>query len=299
MVWPRTTLNIFIVVTLSSLTAFFSIVHADNLQPDRQRLREPVFRTPKTLRQNSVHQNHPLVPLLQAIRKSLDYSRRNIHDYSTTLVKREQVESILLDHQFIYMKIRNERKDTTGRIKVPFSVYLNFLGPESLKGREVLWVNGQNKGQLYAHEGSGLVGLFSVWFDPNGTLAMKGQRYPIYQIGIENLLVELIRRTEKDIRKCPMEDFELQVIPKAQIDDRSCTCFQVKHRVRKPQYKFFSLRVFLDDEHNIPIRYVAWDWPERTNAEPRVIEEYTYTDLKLNPGYAKYDFDPLNKQYNF
>jgi hypothetical protein len=50
---------------------------------------------------------------------------------------------------------------------------------------------------------------------------------------------------------------------------------------------------------NIPIRYVAYDWPAREGAKPEVLEEYNYLDLKVNVGLTDADFDPRNPSYNF
>ena len=50
---------------------------------------------------------------------------------------------------------------------------------------------------------------------------------------------------------------------------------------------------------NIPVRYIAYDWPARPGDPPDVFEEYNYLDLKLNVGLTDADFDPHNPAYNF
>ena len=49
-------------------------------------------------------------------------------------------------------KIRN-RKIVNGKIEVPLSVYMKFVDPPGVKGREVIWVEGKNNNKLRAHEG--------------------------------------------------------------------------------------------------------------------------------------------------
>ena len=66
----------------------------------------------------------------------------------------------------------------------PFSVYVKFLGPAELKGREAIYIEGANDGNLMAH-GTGIervVGTLNL--EPDSPLAMKGQRYPLTKIGV-------------------------------------------------------------------------------------------------------------------
>ena len=50
-----------------------------------------------------------------------------------------------------------------------------------------------------------------------------------------------------------------------------------------------------DDELQIPIRYESYDWPQKEGGQPVLLEEYTYTDLKVNVGLTDKDFDPDNE----
>ena len=70
-------------------------------------------------------------------------------------------------------------------------------------------------------------------------------------------------------------------------------------RSRKAPYDFHRAEVFIDDELNIPVRYVAYDWPTAGGEEPPIIEEYTYIDVQLNVGLTDKDFDPANEEYEF
>ena len=118
-----------------------------------------------------------------------DNIQKNIRDYTCILVKRERINGTLGDYQYLSVKIRNH----------PFSVYLRFLKPDEIAGREVIYQEGANKGELQAHEGKGLrakLGTFS--FNPTSAIAMEGNRYPITQIGIANLTHRLIEVAEHD-----------------------------------------------------------------------------------------------------
>ena len=58
-------------------------------------------------------------------------------------------------------------------------------------------------------------------------------------------------------------------------------------------------QIFIDEELNIPIRYVAYGWPEKAGGDKVILEEYNYTDIKLNRGFTDADFDPRNPTYNY
>ncbi len=196
----------------------------------------------------------------------------------------------------MYAKVRN-RKVVNGQIVQPLSVYLNFLKPSTIKGREVIYVENQNDGNMIAHEG-GFKGRFlpTVSIPPDGMLAMRGQRYPMTEIGVENLIVKLIERGERAIQ-CP--DVQCEFRKNARVKDRTCTVLQVTAPTKRPDLDFYQAQVFIDDAMNVPIRYIAYDWPAKENAPPEVIEEYNYLNLKLNVGLTDADFDPNNPAYNF
>jgi len=210
-----------------------------------------------------------------------------IKDYSATMVKRERVGGKLGEYEHVFLKIRHE----------PFSVYMYFLGPEDRRGQEVIYVHNRNDNMIVAH-GTGVQRTMfgTVSLKPTGPVAMKGQRYPITEIGVLNLVRRLIEVGEKDLQygECEVKFFE-----GAKINDRSCTCIQVVHPVPRRNFLFHVARIFVDDELNIPIRYESYDWPKQPGGEPELIEEYTYLNLKLNNGFTDLDFDPKNPNYNF
>jgi hypothetical protein len=82
--------------------------------------------------------------------------------------------------------------------------------------------------------------------------------------------------------------------------ERVCTVLNVRHPQQREPYEFYLAQVFIDDELQVPIRYVAYSWPknEGENTGP-VLEEYTYLNLKLNVGLTEADFDSNNPNYNF
>lgn len=229
---------------------------------------------------------HPLMPALRWAYKGVADIEK-IKDYSATMVKRERIGGKLGDHEHIFLKVRHQ----------PFSVYMYFLGPDDVKGQEVIYVHNKNDNKMFAH-GTGLRRTMfgTVSLPPTGPVAMKGQRYPLTEVGMLNLVKRLIEVGEKDTQygECEVKFFE-----GAKINDRSCTCVQVVHPVPRRNFLFHVARIFVDDELNLPVRYEAYDWPKRAGDEPVLTEEYTYLNLKLNNGFTDFDFDPKNPNYQF
>ena len=251
---------------------------------------EPVVAAPP--------KKHPLDPAIEMAERGLARIEKEIRDYTATLVKRERIGSQLADYQYMAIKVRHEQKKG-GRVVVPFSVYLRFLKPPELRGREVIYVEGWNDNKLMAHEPPDsatyrLIGRVSL--KPDGFLAMRGNRYPITEIGIKNLVVRLLEVARED-RK--YGECEVDFYKGAKINGRTCTKIEVRHPVRRRQFRFHIARIYIDDELEIPIRYESYDWPEKRGDPPLLLEEYTYLNVKLNVGLTDRDFDPDNPQYHY
>lgn len=239
---------------------------------------------------------HPLDRALDIARRGLAGCQANVKDYTAIVVKRERIDGTLGGYEYMTAKIRN-RKIANGQVVQPLSVYLQFLKPSTIKGRECIYVEGTNNGNVVAHEG-GFKGRFlpTVNIPPDGALAMRGQRYPLTEIGVENLMAKLIERGET-ARVIP--DVTCEFRRNAKIKDRTCTLLHVIQPTKKPGLEFYRAEVFIDDALNLPIRYVAYDWPRSPGQTPEVLEEYTYLNLQVNVGLTDADFDPYNKEYNF
>lgn len=258
-------------------------------------LKEPVFRV-GNLPNVAVQKDHPLDPALQIARDGLEHIRRDVADYECTLVKRERVGNTLNDYEYMFARVRN-RKTENGQVVTPLSVYLRFLKPDSVKGQEVLWVEGKNNGKLLGHQGGRLGKLTpSVWLDPHGPFAMKGNRYPITEMGVENLVTKLIEKGERDRKR---DECEVQFYKEAKINGRSCTLLEVKHPVPRDYFDFHIAQIYIDNELNVPVRYAAYSWPEGGSDKPILLEEYTYLNMKVNVGLTDAHFDEYNKEYGF
>lgn len=238
---------------------------------------------------------HPLDRAIVTAEKSLKEMRAEVYDYTAIMAKREQINGVVGAPGYMNVKIRCPRTSAEGE-STPFSIYMKFLKPKEAAGREVIWVEGKNEGKLIAHEAGGLLGMRRFYLDPTGFLAMKDQRYPIYDCGLENLVIKLIEKANRDRAAGPCE---VNYREGAEINKRSCTLIELIHHDRNAGYEFHKAQVFIDDELNLPVRYAAYDWPDTAGGKPKLIEEYTYYNVKVNVGLTDKDFSPENKKYKF
>ena len=282
---------------LAALAAAFSAA-SSFAQQSRENLREPVHRVANNSEVPVRNDEHPLDPALKIAYEGLSHIRRDIQDYTATLVKRERINGDLMEQEFMDIKVRNH-KEVDGRVVVPFGVYLKFLKPAHMSGRECIWIEGANEGKLWGHEVPGIKNLVTVRLDPRGAFAMKGNRYPITDAGVETLVVRLIEKGERDRKR---GECDVKFYSGAKINGRACTLLQVTHPVERPYFDFHQAQIFIDDELQVPIRYAAYHWPSVPGKKlgvEELEEEYTYLNMKINVGLRDADFDWRNPGYQF
>ena len=281
-------------VTKLAIVACFTLLGPEAVfaqQRPRTGLSEPVHREEEAKLAarpiGQVEKRHPLIEAMELAERGIQRIDAEINDYTCIMTKRESLDGRLGEPETMEVKVRHQ----------PFSVYLKFVAPKAVANREVLYVEGQNDGKLLAHEGSGLRARFgTVSLLPTSSWAMAGQRYPITNAGMRNLLVRLLEVGKRDLG-----DSEVQVkyYRQAKLGDRPCLCIEVMHPTRKEGVKSYLARIFVDDELQLPVRYEAYDWPKRSGEKPELLEQYIYSDVKLNVGLEDKDFDPKNPQYRF
>jgi hypothetical protein len=230
---------------------------------------------------------HPLMPALRVAEDRLKHIDANIKDYQAILLKRERINGELMDQEVAFVQVRHQ----------PFSVRLFFLG--ATKGRECLYVEGPNgtDGKLHARD-SGMRGKLGVFeLDPNGKLAMAGQKYPITKIGIRNLATELVSVAQNDTQfgECEVTTTQTVLGPKDG-EKRPVTLITVVHPTPRRNFRFYKAEVYLDNELQVPIRYAAYMWPQNPGEQPPLEEEYTYLKLEVNKGFNDFTFSRDNPE---
>lgn len=230
---------------------------------------------------------HPLAPALRIAQDGLAHIDANIQDYQAILRKQERINGELQEPEVAFVQVRHK----------PFSVHMYFLSP--CKGREVVYNSGVDgaKGVLSARD-SGLRRKFGVWdLDPESTLAMKGQKYPITKLGVRELTSELITVATNDVNygECEVQTKQTVMGVKGG-EKRPVTMIEVTHPTPRRNFRFYKAQVFIDNELKVPIRYEAFLWPEKPGEAPPLEESYTYLDVKVNQGFTDANFDKTNPE---
>jgi len=227
--------------------------------------------------------SHPLAATIQFAQKRQTFIRENVRTYTCQLVKRERIGGVLQDYQYADVQVRCANQ-AAGKTLVPMSVLMKFRAPSKLKGRLVLFTEGENDGQAWVRMGG--VGLFKnveLRVDPLGDSARRESRYPITEIGFDRIMQRLIDLAHKDLQADPnARNTTVTYFQNAKLKDRSCTHIQVVHPVKADEFEFYKASLYVDDELHVPVRLVVYDWPAENESRPRLVEEYNYMNLKLN-----------------
>ncbi len=221
----------------------------------------------------------PSVAELLRLLGAADKQYAQIHDYTAVMISRERVKDVLQEEERILLKFQRA-----------FKVYMRWMeGPS--QGREGLYVSGAHDGKFLIYEPRGLQRLFTAALAPTDARVMEKSRHPVTDVGIGRLLEIVGDNTRRAAR-----DGVLRVVDRGagEVAGRRVRHFEgILPRDPQAGYYAYRVRLFFDEEHRVPIRVVVYDWNDQ------LVEDYTYTDLRLNPGLSTLDFDPSNKEYGF
>ena len=236
---------------------------------------------------------HPLVPLIDMAEYGQKLIEENVSDYTAMLTKRVRSKGKLQPEEKLSIKVRHASEAEGGKA-TPFSVYTRF---ENLKkGQEVIWVDGLNDNKLVAHGPVGLLNLMTLRLDPESKMAMNGNRYPIWTIGMLNLIKLMIEKANNDL---DYEDCRVTLTRNVKMGDANCTRLVIIHDDQADHFEFHRAEIYIDDDRNLPIGFRSYDWPAEKGGRPRLQERYYYTEIELNVGLDDNDFDPANAEYDF
>lgn len=199
-----------------------------------------------------------------------------VTEFTATFSKQERINGKLRDQEVMQMKWRAK----------PFSVYMKYEKGD--KGRQVLYVAGQNEGQAHVKLG-GLLGFIVVDVDPHGEQAMEDNLRPITMAGLPNILNNAMPEFK---RAADNGDLVVQYLGKLEIGGRKA--YTIKRILpRKEIYSVKELVIFIDTETLVPVGADTYDW------DGQLESRYRYTNINLNPRLTDKDFDSKNKKYGF
>ena len=230
----------------------------------------------------AAEKEHPLKPAIRVASGCLE-KVNELDGYQASFFKREVVGNSLVTQNCV-IKVRHK----------PFSVYLYFQKPH--EGREVIYVDGKNNGNLLAHEAgfASLIGTLEL--SPTGNQAMNENRYPITMAGIGNLVEEVIKQWEAESK---YGETEVKYYKNAKLGEMTCRVIESSHPQPRKQFKFHKTRLWIDEKSGYPVKVEQFGFPRTAGAKPPVIEEYRFTNIKTNVRLTDADFNPDNPRYNF
>ena len=212
----------------------------------------------------------------------LDQAERryaDVNDYRAIFLRREMIGDELREQETILLKFQR-----------PFKVYMKWLeGPG--KGREGLYVAGAHKDRFLVHEGRGFRGLVTAALDPSHPRVLEESRHPITDVGIGRLLEIIAENARRAARNGVLRLVDRG--PGTVADRRVHQVEGILPQDPGSGYYCYRVLVFIDQENDLLIRAVVYDWSDQ------IVEEYEYTQLRLNPGLTDRDFDPDNPDYGF
>lgn len=237
-----------------------------------------------------------MAEVLEMARAARQRLEQDLDDYTARFVKQEMDQNGVVGPE-TEMQIKVQTRFHGDRTDAPLRVYLRFTAPETVSGREVIWGEDLYDGKMAVHEVGLLLSLKTLWLDPNGIIAMQGQRYPITQIGLVRLVEQLIERGQKDL-----DDPDVHVTLKTdhQFDDLPTQLIHVRRAKPSGQPDDFSLaEIVIDPNRQMVLAFRSFGWPAEAGAEAPVLESYAYHDLKTNVGLTREDFETTNPAYSF
>ena len=210
--------------------------------------------------------------------------------YTATFYKKERVGGSDLESQVVRLKMRHQ----------PFSVYMKWLVGD--KGRELLYVAGQNSGKIIVKVG-GVKGrlLPALKLDPTGSLAMRESRYPVTMAGLLRLSETLIGYRRRELQQ--KSGTHCRMIDNQRFDGRPCYCFIVTYDSPAASKEYRKSITFLDKKRMLPVCVKNYGWPEGDATgdldKTTLIEHYAYTDIRVTQQLADSDFASSNRNYHF
>lgn len=202
-----------------------------------------------------------------------------VNDYTARFTRQERVVGIL-----------RLREEALLKFQRPDRIYLRWIsGPP--KGREILFVKGRDDDRALVHEPGLVSGFFTTLLTPDSPRVLRESRHPITDVGLGRLIELLVSNARRALERGELTLRDLGV---AEDSGRRVSRLEVM-LPRDPGRGYYCYRalVSIDLEWGLPVAATIFGWDDR------MVADYRYRDLRLNPGLSANDFDPANPEYSF
>jgi len=202
-----------------------------------------------------------------------------VDGYTARFVRQEVVGGELRPREEALLKFRR-----------PGSFYLRWVGGPPT-GREVLFVPGRHDDRVLVREPGFLTGLVTLVMAPDSPRVLRESRHPVSDTGIGRL-IDLILENAR--RAAAAGD--LRVLDRGTIDGPDGPELRLEAILPRDSargYYCYRLELAVAASHGLPVLARIHDWDDR------VVAEYAFRELRLNPTFGPRDFDRKNPEYGF
>ncbi|QJW97422.1 DUF1571 domain-containing protein [Frigoriglobus tundricola] len=201
-----------------------------------------------------------------------------LRDYSCTFTRQEMVKDKIGAEQVAEMKVRTK----------PVGVYVRFARPSEVAGMEVAYSAARKTMKMrYRPAGAaGAKGFHSIDLDDEKFLAAN--RHPVTEWTMAAVLDRISAATarEKTLNN-PVEVYAGEY----QFAGKNVTRYEVLTR-RQHAFRYaYRMLIYVDKDTKMLVRYEAYDQPKSGAAVGDLLEAYSFTDMKANPGVGESTFD--------
>lgn len=213
-----------------------------------------------------------------AILEAMEPAYARVSAYTARFIRQELVGNRLRPREEALLKFQR-----------PHRFYLRWIaGPAT--GREMLYP-GDAQGRVLVHEPRFLTRLFTAVLEPDSAHVLKESRHPVTDIGIGRLVTLILDNARRALREGHLDIVERGVSTDAARPERRLELVFS----RAPEARYYAHRavVGVDTDTRLPVTATIFD------ADGRMIEDYAYRDLRLNPPLTAVDFDAANPAYRF
>ena len=202
-----------------------------------------------------------------------------VEGYTARFVRQEVVGGVL-----------RPREEALLKWERPGRMYLRWIsGPPA--GREILFVPGRNDDRMLVSEPGLLTRFATIVMAPDSPRVLEESRHPVTDIGMGRLIDLILdnARRAAAARELTVRDHGTAPGP----DGLERRLEAILPREREKGYYCYRLVLALAADTGLPVRAIVHDWDDR------VVADYAYRELRLNPALTPADFDAANPAYGF
>jgi len=213
-----------------------------------------------------------------AILEAMEPAYARVTAYTARFIRQEVVGGRLRPREEALLKFQR-----------PHRFYLRWAtGPAA--GREMLYP-ADAEGRVLVHEPGMLTRLFSAVLAPDSAHVLRESRHPVTDIGIGRLVTLILDNARRGLHEGRLDIVEQGVLTEGGRTERRLEL--LFSRATEERYYAPRVLVGVDVDTQLPVTATIFD------TQGRMVEDYAYRDIRLNPPLTAMDFDAANPEYRF